>query len=119
VVRVVRGIRPPSSRGILQFLGDQALVNGVAWTAGVMAVGLVKRFFEVKGLRNLWGLMASGSRTPVSAEDYQLIMTLTSYTAGLVMLIVARQLVLRLVAEFHALRSERAQGDGPKHRHAR
>ena len=45
--------------------------------------------------------------TVVSADDYRVIMTLTSYTAGLIMLILMRHLVLRLATEFRDVRGER------------
>jgi hypothetical protein len=101
----------PTWNGILEFFGKQVFINALAWTAGLMAAGLVKSFFEARGIRNFWGLTASSSRTLVSADDYQMIMTLTSYSAGLIMLIVSRHLVLRLIAEFRALRLERGQTD--------
>jgi hypothetical protein len=50
----------------------------------------------------------------VSADDYELIMNVASYSAGLIMLIMARYLILRLIAEFHALRRERASLIGPR-----
>lgn len=110
--RVVRKTHVPTRKGVLAFFGNQVLINAVAWTAGVIAAGFVKNFFEVKGFRNLWGLTASRSRTLVSADDYHLIMTLTSYAAGLIMLILVRHLILRLITEYHSLRLERAQCDG-------
>lgn len=113
--RVARRTHRPTRDGVLQFLGNQVLVNAVAWTAGVAAAGLVGSFFEAKGLRNLWGLTASGGRTVVSADDYQLIVTFASYSAGLVMLILMRHLILRVVAEFRSLRAERARDEGACH----
>ena len=77
-----------------------------------MAAGLAKNFFEVRGFRNLWGVAASKSRTLVSADDYHLIVTLTSYTVGFIMLILVRHLILRLVGEFRSLRLERTQEGG-------
>ena len=106
-VRVASATRLPSGKGVLEFFGNQLLANAVAWTAGVTAAGLVETFFEVRGIRNLWGLAAWGGRTLVSADDYRVIMNLTSYTAGLVVLISTRHLVLRLVSEFRDLRGER------------
>ena len=111
--RVVRKTRPPSPRGVLAFFGNQLLANAVGWTAGVMAAGLVATFFEARSIRNLWGLAAWGSRTLVSADDYRMIVTLTSYTAGLVMMILMRHLVLRLVTEFRDLRVERDERGWP------
>lgn len=105
---VVRRTRLPSPQGVLAFFGNQLLANAVAWTAGVMAAGLVETFFEARSIRNLWGLAPwGGGRTLVSADDYQMIVTLTSYTAGLIMLILMRHLVSRLVTEFRDLRLER------------
>jgi hypothetical protein len=49
----------------------------------------------------------------VSADDYELIVNVASYSAGLIMLILARYLILRLIAEFHGLRRERASLIGP------
>ena len=83
------------------------MANVVGWTAGVIAAGLVETFFEARSIRNLWGLAAWGGRTLVSADAYRAIMTATSYTAGLIMLISMRHLVLRLVTEFRDLRLER------------
>jgi hypothetical protein len=108
--RVARQTRLPDRKGLAAFFGKQLGVNAVAWTAGLLAVEVVSRFFEVKGIRNLWGLAAWGGRTPISAEDYHLITSLTSYTAGLLMLILMRHLVLRWIAELHALRAERKAG---------
>ena len=106
--RVVRKTRLSSPQGVLSFFGDQLLANAVAWTAGVMAADLVGTFFEARSIRNLWGLAAwGGHRTLVSADDYHMIVTLTSYTAGLIMLILMRHLILRLVTEFRDLRLER------------
>ncbi|KPJ75645.1 MAG: hypothetical protein AMS19_13775 [Gemmatimonas sp. SG8_23] len=107
--RVARKTHVPTRKGILEFFGNQVLINAVAWTAGVIAAGLVKSFFEVKGFRNLWGLIAPRGRALVSADDYQMIMTLMSYSAGLLMLILVRHLILRLITEFRALRLERAR----------
>ncbi len=109
--RVVRKTRLPSAQGLLAFFGNQLLANAVAWTAGVMAAGMVETFFEARSIRNLWGLAAWGGRTLVSAGDYRMIVTLTSYTAGLIMLILMRHLVLRLVSEFRDLRLERNERD--------
>src|SRR5262245_53597122 len=97
--RVVRKTHLPSPQGVLSFFGNQLLANAVGWTAGVMAVGLVETLFEARSIRNLWGLAAWGGRTLVSADDYRWIMTLTSYTTGLVMMILMRHLVLRLLTE--------------------
>jgi hypothetical protein len=107
--RVVRKTRLPSPQGVLAFLGNQLLANAVGWTAGVMAAGLVETFFEARSIRNLWGLAVWGGRTLVSPDDYRMIMTLTSHTAGLIMLILTRHLVLRLVTEFRDLRLERGR----------
>jgi hypothetical protein len=109
--RVVRKTRLPSREGALAFIGNQLGANVVAWTAGVMSARLVETFFEQRGMRNLWGLAAWGDRTLVSADDYRVIMTLTSYTTGLVMLILMRHLVLRWVSEFRDLRLERCERD--------
>lgn len=108
--RVARKARLPTRSGFLGFFGDQVLVNGMGWTAGVLAAELVRRFFDVRGFRNLWGLAAHG-RTLVSADEYQLITTLVSYSAGLVMLILVRHLVLRWITEFYGLRFERARAE--------
>lgn len=108
--RVVRKTRVPTRHGVLEFFGNQVLIGAIAWTAALIAGSLVRNFLEVRNFRNLWGLTASGSRTLVSAGDYERIVTLTSYSAGLVMLILVRHLILRLIAEFRALRQERAQG---------
>src|SRR5262245_48195101 len=105
--RVVHKTRLPSPQGVLAFFGNQLLANAVAWTAGVMAAGLVQTLFEARSIRNLCGLAARGGRTLVSADDYRMIAALTSYAAGLIMLIVMRDLVLRLVGEFRDLRLER------------
>jgi hypothetical protein len=105
--RVASATRMPSRKGFLDFFGSQLLGNAVGWTAGVMAAGLVETFFEARSIRNLWGLAAWGGRTVVSADDYRVIMTLTSYTAGLIMLILMRHLVLRLATEFRDVRGER------------
>jgi hypothetical protein len=109
---VARKTRLPSHQAVLDFFGGQLLANAVAWIAGVMAAHLVGSFFEARSIRNLWGLVASGDRNVVSADDYRLLMTLTSYTAGLVILILVRHLVLRLAAEFRDLRVERRRGGG-------
>lgn len=111
--RVARGIRLPRPAGIVGFFGNQLLVNAVAWTAGMVAVHLVQRFFEVRGFRNLWGLFASGDRSVVSGDEYRLITIVTSYTAGLLILIGIRHLALRMMAEFHDLRRVRA-GRSPR-----
>ena len=105
--RVACETRLPSRKGVLDFFGSQLLGNAVGWTAGVMAVGLVETCFEARSIRNLWGLAAWGDRTLVSADDYRVIMTLTSYTAGLIMLILMRHLVLRLATAFRDVRVER------------
>lgn len=102
----------PTREGVAAFFAHQVLANAVAWTAGVTTVALVKHFFEVKGLRNLWGLTASSRRTLVSGDDYEMIMILASYSAGLIMLILMRHLVLRLITEFRSLRLERDQDHG-------
>jgi len=95
---------------MLGFFSYQLLTNSVAWTAGMIAAGLVTSFFEVRGLRNLWGLTASGSRALVSAEDYQLIMTLTSFCAGLLMMIIVRHFIFRWIDEIRSLQVERERG---------
>jgi hypothetical protein len=107
ITRVASATRMPSRKGFLDFFGSQLMGNAVGWTAGVMAAGFVETYFEAKSIRNLWGLAAWGDRTVVSADDYRIIMTLTSYTAGLIMLILVRHLVLRLAAEFRDVRGER------------
>jgi hypothetical protein len=47
--RVARKTRMPTREGVAAFFGNQVLVNAVAWTAGLIAAGLVRSFFEVKG----------------------------------------------------------------------
>ena len=110
--RVARKTHMPTRSGVLEFFGNQVLINTVAWTAGLVAASLMKHFFEVKSLRNLWGLTASRHRTLVSPDDYQLIVTLASYSAGLVMLILVRHFILRSIAEFRSLRIERERVAG-------
>ena len=105
--RVARDTRLPTRRGLLAFFGNEVLVNAVAGTSALVAGGLARRFLEIRGFRNLWGLATS--RMPVSADDYQTILTATSYAAGLLMLILVRQLILRAAREFRALRRERAR----------
>jgi len=108
--RVARKTQMPTRDGVVAFFWNQILINAVAWTVGVFAAGLVKHFFEVRGFRNLWGLTASSTRSLVSADAYQTIMIVASYSAGLVMLILMRHLILRTIAELYALRLERAGG---------
>jgi hypothetical protein len=102
----------PTRDGVLGFFANQLVVNAVAWTAALTAAGLVGRFFEVRSFRNLWGLTASSHRSLVSAEAYRLIMSLASYSVGLVMLILVRHLILRSLAELRLLRRERSHADG-------
>lgn len=108
--RVVRSTGLPTRKGVIGFFSYQLLINSVAWTAGLIAAGLVASFFEVKGMRNLWGLAASGSRTLVSAEHYQLIVSLASFFAGLAMMIFVRHFILRWIDEIRSLRLERERG---------
>jgi hypothetical protein len=112
-VRVVRKSEWPTRDGVLKFLGNQVLINSVAWSAGLVTAGLVKNFFEVRGFANLWGLAPRNGRSLVSAADYELIVNVASYSSGLLILILVRYLILRLIAEFHALRRERTIGDRP------
>lgn len=111
--RVARATRMPTRKGVLDFLSYQLLVNCIAWTAGLIASSLVTHFFEVKGFRNLWGLAASGSRTPLSAGDYRLVMTVTSFCVGLTMMILVRHFILRWIDEVRSLRRDR---EGVEHR---
>ena len=105
--RVVLKTEWPTREGVLKFLGNQVLVSTIAWSAGLVAVRLVKNFFEVRGFANLWGLAPHRGRSLVSAADYELIVNVASYSSGLLILILVRYLILRLVAEFHALQKER------------
>ena len=109
--RVVRKLEWPTQEGVWKFLGNQLLVNTVAWSAGLIAAGLVKNFFEVRGFANLWGLAPQKGRSLVSAADYELIVNVASYSSGLFMLILVRYLILRLITEFHAVRRERESRD--------
>jgi len=109
--RVVRATRIPTRKTILDFLTHQVLVNSVAWTAGLIAAGVVTSLYEVRGLRNLWGVAASGSRTLVSGEDYHSIMTVTSFSAGLMMMIFVRHFLLRWIDELRSVRLERVRGE--------
>jgi hypothetical protein len=109
--RVVRATQIPTRKGILDFLTYQLIVNAVAWTAGLFAAGLVTNFYEVKALRNLWGLTASGGRTLVSVEHYQSIMAVASFSAGLLMMIFVRHFLLHWIDEVRSLRLERVEGE--------
>ena len=111
--RVVRTTRRPTRKGILHFLSHQLLINAVAWTAGLASAALVTSFFERKGIRNLWGLAGSESRMIVSADDYRLIMMLTSFLVGLSMMMFVRHFALRWVEEIRCVRVERMQGPSP------
>jgi hypothetical protein len=110
--RVARKTHMPTREGVMAFFGHQVLVNTVAWTGGVVAAGLVRRFFEIRGFWNLWGLASSAGRSPLSVDDYQALMTLASYLAGLVMMVLIRHLVLRVITEFRSLRFERDRVGG-------
>jgi hypothetical protein len=105
--RLLRSMRLPTRKELLDFLGHQALVNAVAWCAGMAAAGLVTHFFEERGLRNLWGLIPSGHRALVSSEEYRLILSLASFCAGLSMMVFVRHVLLRWIAEVRAIRLER------------
>lgn len=87
-------------------------MHAAAWSAGLITAGLVQRFFEVRGLRNLWGVAAFSGRSVVSGHDYRLLVTLASYLAGLIMLILIRRLVLRWITEIRSLRKERGSPNG-------
>lgn len=106
-VRLARLMRLPTRQELLDFLGYQALVNTVAWCAGLVAVGLVTRFFEERGLRNLWGLIPSGHRALVGPDDYRMILSLVSFCAGLTIMVFVRHVLLRWIAEVRAIRMER------------
>jgi hypothetical protein len=110
--RLVLSTRLPSGQGLRDFVTHQILINSVAWTAGIAASGLVTRFFEVRGFRNLWGLTTPGSRKLVCANDYQLIMMAASFCSGLLMMILIRHFLLRWVEEVRSLRMERLRA-GP------
>lgn len=82
-------------------------MNVVGWISGLATAHVVTQLFEVKGFRNLWGLAASGRRALVTPDDYRLIMTLTGFTVGLLMMLVVRHLLMRWISETRALRAER------------
>jgi hypothetical protein len=73
------------------------------------AAGLVTWFFEVRGLRNLWGVLPTGGRALVTAEDYQLILSLTSFCAGMSMMVFVRHILFRWIAEVRLVRRERVE----------
>jgi hypothetical protein len=108
-VRLTRSIRLPTQKEISDFLSRQALVNCVAWVSGMAAAGLVTWFFEVRGLRNLWGLLPAGGRTLVTAEDFQLILSLTSFCAGMSMMVFVRHILFRWLTEVRLVRRERVE----------
>lgn len=108
-VRLTRSFRLPTQREVSDFFGRQVLVNCVAWAAGMAAAGLVTWFFEVRGLGNLWGLLPTGGRTLVTAEDYQLILSLTSFCAGMSMMVFVRHILFRWIAEVRLVRRERVE----------
>jgi hypothetical protein len=105
--RIARSIRFPTRQELLGFLGHQALVNTVAWCAGLAAAGLITWFFEERSLRNLWGLIPSGHRALVSPDDYRMLLSLASFCAGLTMMVFVRHVLLRWIAEVRVVRLER------------
>ncbi len=108
--RVVQSIRWPTWGGAVDFFTHQVVVNLVGWMAGFATAHLVTRWFEVRGLRNLWGLVASGDRTLVSADHHRLIMTFTGFTVGLLMMLFVRHCLMRWIAETRSLRADRRGG---------
>ncbi|WP_112749307.1 hypothetical protein [Pseudochryseolinea flava] len=55
-------------KGIARYLYESLTGNFLGFLIGMSASGLVSRFFETKGLRNLWGLTAK--KTVVSKETF-------------------------------------------------
>jgi hypothetical protein len=55
-------------KNILRYLYDQLTGNFAGFLIGMSASGLVSRFFEKRGLKNLWGLAAK--KTVVSKDTF-------------------------------------------------
>jgi hypothetical protein len=55
-------------KNILRYLYNQLTGNFAGFLIGMSATGLVSRFFEKRGLRNLWGL--TSKKTVVSRDTF-------------------------------------------------
>jgi hypothetical protein len=71
-----------AKQNVLKYLYDQLTGNFAGFVIGMSATGLVSRFFETRGLRNLWGL--SSKKVLVSKEMFGALEWIISIVIGFI-----------------------------------
>ena len=71
-----------SRKVVFKYLYDQLTGNFAGFLIGMSATSLVSRFFETRGLRNLWGL--SSKKTVVDKETFSNLEWIISIVIGFI-----------------------------------
>ena len=79
---------------IIPFLSQEALNLSVGYLAGLIASGLVSRFFVERGFANLWGLAAK--RNALQKDTYEWVMVISAYLIGLIVMLLVQYAMRRL-----------------------
>jgi hypothetical protein len=88
------------------FVFEELLAVVAGWTAGLMSIRIVHSYFTTRNINNLWGLSKKDGRTLVSKDELERMEDITSYIAGLIMLLLVQFLIQRLVARLKVIREE-------------
>ena len=84
-----------------RLIKETLLAHGAGLLMGLSSAKLIGRFFDVKGMHNLWGLFSK--RTLVSENTYQVL----CFAAEFIVALVVFTLTDHYVREYRARRAER------------
>jgi hypothetical protein len=81
----------PNRKEAFEYLKGQALAQFVGFYVGMSSTGLLSRFFETRGISNLWGVLA---RKPVvDAQTFNILERIVAVVIGFIVFeIVSRNL---------------------------
>ena len=86
-----------NKRTVLGYLADQLTGNFMGFLIGFMASGLVSKFFETRGIKNLWGL--ASKKTVVDKETFSALEWIISLVVGFIVFEIFTKVIREWVSQ--------------------
>jgi hypothetical protein len=72
----------PNRKEAFEYMKGQALAQFIGFYVGMSSTGLVSRFFETRGISNLWGVLAR--KTVVDAQTFTVLERIVAVVIGFI-----------------------------------
>lgn len=88
-------IQPITKKKVIQEL----VSNGVAGLIALLTTSILKHFFVVRSVKNLWGIAAKKDKYKISAESFEWLNWILVFLVGLVVFTIVEQIMEKYFEE--------------------